>query len=97
MLSEGEPEENGIAMSNRLFGFLILRIVLVFVGIVILVTASLISGGLESSGVVIFVGPFPIVFGSGPNAAWLILIGIILAILSVVFFFIMKRRFDVEI
>ena len=92
MSIEREPEENGIAMSSRLFGFLILGIVLVFVGIVILVTASLISGGLESSGVVIFVGPFPIVFGSGPNAAWLILIGIILAILSVVFFFIMKRK-----
>ena len=29
---------------------------------------------------------FPIVFGSGPNAVWLILIGIILAVLSIVFF-----------
>jgi len=29
--------------------------------------------------VVIFIGPFPIVFGSGPGAIWLILIALIIA------------------
>ena len=94
MLSEQETEDEGITISSRLFGFLILGIALVFVGIVVLVVVSLVLGSSGSVGVVIFIGPFPIVFGSGPNADWLILIGLILAVLSVVFFLVMKRRFD---
>ena len=94
MLSEQETEDEGITVSSRLFGFLILGIALVFVGIVVLVVVSVVLGSSGSVGVVIFIGPFPIVFGSGPNADWLILIGIILAVLSVVLFLVMKRRFD---
>ena len=95
MLSkQEEDEEGGFAVSSRLFGFLILGIALVFIGIAVLAVASAVFGGSESSGVVIFIGPIPIVFGSGPGAGWLILIGIILAILTVVFFFAMRRRFD---
>ena len=94
MLSEQENEDEGITVSSRLFGFLILGIALVFVGIVVLVVVSLVLGSSGSVGVVIFIGPFPIVFGSGPNAAWLILIGIILAVLSIVLFWVMNRRFD---
>jgi len=87
-----EPEDEGIAVSSRLLGFLILGIALVFVGIVVLVVASLAFGSSGSVGIVIFIGPFPIVFGSVPNATWLILIGIILAVLSIVLFLIMNRR-----
>ena len=94
MLSEQETEDEGITVSSRLFGFLILGIALVFVGIVVLVVASLVLGSSGSVGVVIFIGPFPIVFGAGPNAGWLILIGIILAVLSIVLFLVMNRRFD---
>ena len=96
MLSEQEEEEGGIAVSSRLFGFLILGIALVFIGIVVLAVASAVFGGSGSSGAVIFIGPIPIVFGSGPGAGWLILIGIILAVLSVGFFLVMRRRFDLS-
>ncbi len=93
MLSEQENEGEGITVPSRLFSFLILGIALVFVGIVVLVIVSFL-GSSGSAGVVIFIGPFPIVFGSGPNVSWLILIGIILAVLTVVFFLAMKRRFE---
>ena len=43
MLSEQENEEEGIAVSGRVFGFLILGIILVFVGVVVLAVASLFS------------------------------------------------------
>ena len=92
MLSEQETEDEGITVSSRLFGFLILGIALVFVGIVVLVVVSLFFSSSRSVGVVVFIGPFPIVFGSGPNSDWLILIGVILAVLSIVLFLIMKRR-----
>ena len=90
--SAQETEDEGITVSSRLLGFLILGIALVFVGIVVLVVASLAFGSSGSVGVVIFIGPIPIVFGSGPNADWLILIGIILAVLSIVLFLVMNRR-----
>jgi uncharacterized membrane protein len=94
MLSEQENEDEGITVFSRLFGFLILGVALVFVGIVVLVIASLFLGNSGSVGVVIFIGPFPIVFGSGPDAGWLILIGIILAVVSIALFLVMNRRFD---
>jgi len=90
--SAQETEDEGITVSSRLFGFLILGIALVLIGIVVLVVASLAFGSSGSVGVVIFIGPIPIVFGSGPNADWLILIGIILAVLSIVLFLVMNRR-----
>jgi len=94
MLSEQESDDEGITVSSRLFGFLILGIALVLIGIVVLVVVSLVLGSSGSVGVVVFIGPFPIVFGAGPNVGWLILIGIILAVLSIVFFWVMNRRFD---
>jgi len=94
MLREQETEDKGIMVSSRLFGFLILGIVLVFVGIVVLVVFSLFLGDSGSVGVVVFIGPFPIVFRLGPNATWLILFGIILAVVSIVLFWVMNKRFD---
>jgi uncharacterized membrane protein len=87
-----ENEDEGIEVSGRLFNFLILGIALIFIGIVILAVVSAFFGGSVSAGVVIFIGPFPIVFGKGPDAVWLILIGIIIAVLSIVLFLIMNRK-----
>jgi uncharacterized membrane protein len=91
--TEEEDDDEGFVVSSRFLAFLILGIALVLVGIAVLVVVSLLSSSSSGSvGVVIFIGPFPIVFGAGPNALWLILIGIILAALSVAFFFVMNRR-----
>jgi uncharacterized membrane protein len=88
-----EDDDEGVLISDRFFGLIVLGIALVFVGIAILVVASLSQGGSGSVGVVIFIGPFPIVFGSGPNSIWLILIGITLGVLSLVLFLIINRRY----
>ena len=94
MPDRDESEEGGIPISSRLFWLLVLGIVVVLVGIVVLAVASSVSGGSSSTGIVIFIGPFPIVFGSGPNSTWLIIIGLILAVLTVAFFIVMNRRRD---
>ena len=91
-MSEDEADQEGVPVSSRLFWLLIVGVALVLVGIVVLAAASFATGSSTSTGVVVFIGPFPIVFGSGPNATWLIIIGIILAVLSVVFFLVMNRR-----
>ncbi len=90
MLSE-ESDGNGVTVSSRLFGVLVLGIALVFVGIAVVVLSGVFSGS-GSVGGVIFIGPVPIVFGAGPDSTWLIVISLIIAVLSVVLFFVMSRR-----
>ena len=92
MLSDNEAEGDGISISSRLIGFLFLGITLVFVGIAVLIVASFVFGGSGSVGGVILIGPFPIVFGAGPDAGWLFTISVILTIVSVILFLIMNRR-----
>jgi uncharacterized membrane protein len=92
MLTNEKAEENGISISGRLLGFLLLGIALVFVGIAVLVVASIVLGRSDSVGGIILIGPIPIVFGWGPDAGWLIAISLILAVYSIVLFLIMNKR-----
>jgi uncharacterized membrane protein len=88
-----ETAEEGITVSSRLFLFLILGFVLVFIGIIVILIATVLyGGGSASAGAVIFIGPFPIVIGAGSDVTWIVLFSIILAVLSVVVFLIMNRR-----
>jgi uncharacterized membrane protein len=88
-----EEEKEGFTVSIRFLALLFLGIVLVVAGIIVLVVASLETGGSGSVGVVIFLGPFPIVFGSGPDSKWLILIEIIIAATSLVAFLVVNKRY----
>ena len=92
MLSDEEAEDEGIGLSGRLLGFLLLGIALVFVGIAVIVIVSVVLGGSGSLGGIILIGPIPIVFGAGPDAGWLIVICIILTAISVISFLILNRR-----
>ena len=90
---ESRTAEEGITVSRRVFLLLTLGVVFVFVGIAIVLAAAVIYGGNSASfGAVVFIGPFPIVIGAGPNTALLVLFGIILAVLSVIMFLLMSRR-----
>ena len=92
MLTNEEAEDDGISISGRLLGFLILGIALVFVGIAVLVVASIVLGRSGSVGGIILIGPIPMVFGSGPDAGWLIAISLILTVVSIALFLIMNKR-----
>jgi uncharacterized membrane protein len=93
MSGEEETVEESVNANSRFFWLLIAGFVLVFVGItVIFVAAVLYSGGSASAGAVIFIGPFPIVIGAGPDVTWIVLLSIIIAVLSVVVFLVMNRR-----
>jgi uncharacterized membrane protein len=86
-IDEGE----GIEISSRFMLLLILGFVVVIVGIILIAISSFGSGSASVGGV-IFIGPFPIVFGAGPDVAWLIAISIILAVVSLVLFVLFRRR-----
>ncbi len=92
MLSDEETDVESIGVSGRLLGLLFLGIALVFSGVVVLVIASLVLGGSGSVGGVILLGPIPIVFGIGPDAGWLIIVGIIFTVMSIILFLLMNRR-----
>ena len=87
-----EDEENDGAVSGKLWNILMVGVLLIFVGVVVLVVASLVLGGSASVGGVVFIGPIPIVFGAGPNAFWLIAVGVVLAVIMLVSFFVLNRR-----
>ena len=89
---KSENDDEGVMVSNRFFMLLILGFAFVIVGIIIILATAVFNSGSTSFGGVIFIGPFPIVFGAGPDTAWLITIGIVLAILSIIVFVIMRRR-----
>jgi uncharacterized membrane protein len=91
-LSDEDAEDDGISISGRLLGFLLLGIVLVFVGIAVLVVASIVLGGSGNVGGIILIGPIPIVFGSGPDAGWLIAISLILIVANITLFLIINQQ-----
>jgi uncharacterized membrane protein len=92
LLNDEETNEESIGVSGRLLGLLLLGIALVFIGVVVLLIASVVLGGSGSVGGVILIGPIPIVFGIGPDAGWLITVGIIFTVLSITLFLLMNRR-----
>jgi uncharacterized membrane protein len=85
--------KEGVTVSSRLFLLMILGFVMVFVGVILIVVAAALSGGGAASvGAVIFIGPFPIVIGAGPDMTFLIVVGVVLAVLSVIVFLVMRRK-----
>lgn len=85
-------QEDGIEVSSRFFMLLMLGFAIVIIGVILIMVASLLGGGSASVGGVIFIGPFPIVFGAGPGAEWLIAISIILSVVMIAIFMLMRRR-----
>ena len=73
-------------------------LILVLVGVLVVFVAAL-SGSSSSSsvGVVIFIGPIPIVFGAGPDAGLLVLAGALISAVSITIFLAMRKRMRAEI
>ncbi len=92
MLRNDDTEDEGIGVSGRLLGLLFLGITLVFVGVAVLVVASVVLGNSGNVGGVILIGPIPIVFGAGTYSSWLIAVSVILTVVSVVLFLVMNRH-----
>ena len=88
-----ETFEEGTPISNKIFLFLIIGIATVVVGmIMIFIAAVLYDGGSASAGAVIFIGPFPIIIGVGPDAPLIVLFSIIIAILSIAVFLVINKK-----
>jgi uncharacterized membrane protein len=82
----------GVNVPRKLVTLLFVGLAIVVIGIVTVILASAVGTGSISAGGVIFIGPFPIVFGTGPDATWLIVISLVIAVLMFVLFFVMRRK-----
>jgi uncharacterized membrane protein len=69
---------------------LISAFIMIFVGVFLLTLGS--AAGLSTTGGVIFIGPFPIVFGAGPGSGLLMLIGILIVILIALYLLVSTKR-----
>ncbi|RLI41652.1 hypothetical protein DRO59_06365 [Candidatus Bathyarchaeota archaeon] len=86
-----EDREDSSLTKSFLFLFII-GFFIIFIGITFLVAAALFSGGQVNFGALIFIGPFPIVIGAGPEAVWMILFAVVLSVLSIVIFLVFYKR-----
>ncbi len=76
------------------YKLLVAGVALILLGTLILAAVTVISigEGSASIGGIIFIGPFPIVFGSGPNAIWLIMVAVAIAALGLAVWLVIYRR-----
>ena len=71
---------------------LLLGFALIFLGMIFLIASSILYGNVQTTTcIVIFVGPVPIILGTGPYSVFAILFATILTILGIVFFLSLQK------
>jgi len=87
--SEFETSQRSFPLFMKVFlaGFL-----LIFLGTIILAVAGLMGGISQSFGLVVFIGPIPIILGAGKYSLLMILFALILTIISIVLFVIFRAK-----
>jgi LPXTG-motif cell wall-anchored protein len=89
-----ELNPRGLEASRKLINImLIIGFTLILFGIITVVLAALLSQtSSTSSGIIIFIGPIPIISGSGPEASLLIFLAAGLTILGLVTLLLLRRK-----
>jgi uncharacterized membrane protein len=90
----GQPAETPSGYpQNRLLPLFFTGFVIVFIGMALMMMASLFSGaGQVSGGAVIFIGPIPIILGSGHFSLQLFVLAMVLTVIGVIFFVRTRKR-----
>ncbi len=90
----GQPTEAFASYpQNRLLPLFFTGFFIVFIGMALMIVSSLFSGaGSVSGGAVVFIGPIPIILGSGPISLHVFTLAIILTVIGVIFFMRDRRR-----
>ena len=92
-VTPSSPEEvrvSGWPIASTIFP---LAFFLIFVGMMIVVLGSILGGGgVGSGGLVVFIGPFPIAIGTGPQSSLMVVVALALAIIGMIVFFLSARR-----
>lgn len=70
----------------------VIGLVIIFIGVVVVIVAALLSGDLLDFGVVVIIGFFPIVVGVGSEKSLTIFFAMILVALGIIMFLLMRRK-----
>lgn len=81
----------GLLTPGKLLMLFVTAFLVILIGAAILIIAALSSDAQASFGAIIFIGPFPLAIGIGPEATWMLLLTSIFAILTVVMFFLFLK------
>ncbi len=84
---EASTISSSLFMKVFLAGFL-----LIFLGVAILMIAGLMGWVSQSFGLVVFIGPIPIILGAGKYSSLAILLAIILTIIGIALFVILRKQ-----
>jgi len=91
-LSQATQTTEETLISATLFKLLFLGFFLMFIGVIVLIAAAALQGDVSASGaLVIFIGPIPIILGTGPHAFFAILLAVALAIVGFIVFFWLRK------
>jgi len=70
----------------------LLGFALIFLGMIFLIASSILYGNAQTTtGIVILIGPIPIILGTGPYSFFAVLLATILTILGIVFFLLSRK------
>ena len=88
-----ETSEGGVPFFGRFFFLFVFGFSLVVVGTIVIMIATMLYGvDSPSFSAVIFIGPFPIIFGAGSYSGLMIVTGLLLAVLSTILFWVVNRK-----
>lgn len=90
----GQPTETSASYpQNRLLLLFFTGFLIVFIGMALMIMSSLFSeAGSVSGEAVVFIGPIPIILGSGPISLHIFTLAIILTVIGVIFFMRDRQR-----
>lgn len=90
--NEGNRAEEKILLNFPFVKMFLFGFILIFIGMMILILAALLTGLKNSLGFIFLIGPIPIILGSGQFAPALIIIGAVLTIICLIIFILLNRR-----
>ncbi|KPV61571.1 MAG: hypothetical protein AOA65_2388 [Candidatus Bathyarchaeota archaeon BA1] len=91
---EAPPTPLEALMWSTPFKLFLLGSLLIFIGMIFIIITSILSGAPSTfgGGAIIFVGPIPIILGTGPYSIWAIILALLLTILGVILFMTWRKR-----
>lgn len=74
------------------FKLFLIGLFLIFMGIILIIASSFASDNNVSTGIIILVGPIPIIIGTGPHAFFTIFLAAVLTVLCLILFFFIRHK-----
>jgi len=83
---QGLEPQGVLTVAQPFVKLFLLGFLLIFVGMVILIVAAIVHGFPSSVGLIVFIGPIPVILGAGEYSYLTILLAAILTVLGMAFF-----------